>query len=416
MLDKETIKSITITVVDYINESTSRFLAVKRINSTLHRKTVKTVFSELNQLSAQLRGQSKSNAVLMVVLALLCRDPECSNKIGYYIQKYNMTGCLYGGFYRLLCSQSIAVSLTIKWADEKYKNKLVFINSLNYYDCFRNLTILDQAAEIVQLINQSKYERLVIEDKSNILALSMARRIDVSPSDNLIRGLLLSENELKQNIGLFFISDKVDFAINKLSEFEGISNKTTNNNEHKKLRNEFSTAVETFINFLEQCDNETQASLLINYLLVYKKYPNVFALKLNGSILQPYFILQIRNSGKIKSFMDLDCITQIISKNPATNENNKRISKRDLYMAVTDAFIKLLDDRITFDYNEQIVENICSNLPVKCIRKLKVYLIKKRKELMCEEIDRLVRFKIYLKDSGFGEIIDKTLTIVLNTI
>ena len=85
-------------------------------------------------------------------------------------------------------------------------------------------------------------------------------------------------------------------------------------------------------------------------------------------------------------------------------------------MAVTDAFIKLLDDRITFDYNEQIVENICSNLPVKCIRKLKVYLIKKRKELMCEEIDRLVRFKIYLKDSGFGEIIDKTLTIVLNTI
>ena len=145
--------------------------------------------------------------------------------------------------------------------------------------------------------------------------------------------------------------------------------------------------------------------------MVHKRYPPIFAQKLIGN-LQSDFALQIRESEKIKSVFDLATITQIISENSAISEKNTRISKFDLFMAVTDILLEQFEERKVNDYNAQQLEYICTVLPVKCKRRLKVYLNKKKTELMCEEIDRLVRFKIYLEDNKLGSRIDKILTII----
>ena len=121
------------------------------------------------------------------------------------------------------------------------------------------------------------------------------------------------------------------------------------------------------------------------------------------------FVNQIRESGKIRGLKDVFCLTKLISETPALNEENKRISKSDLYLAITDLIITLLEERRIYIWEKQEIDcmkYICKQLPQKCIRKLRLYLTSKRKTLMCERIDELVRYKLYLKDKKMADIID----------
>ena len=381
----------------------------KRINGILHRKSINTVFCELKQYIDLVHGQSKGKSVLIIVLSLLCRNLDCDDEIKSSIEKYNLTNCLYGGLTRLLCGKSDNFTFKIKWGDERFRNKYEYLNRFFFYDSYRNYLVIIMAARILQKIDQGKFEKLAYNDESRILLLNMINPLFLTdPSDTLIISLLKSDNDLLKNIGLFMISTKVSRNVDELHQIE--SGMCSNDCE-KEVRNKLCTSVDAFISHLDKCDNKTQASLLVNYLLVHKRYPTIFAQKLIGN-LQSDFALQIRESEKIKSVFDLATITQIISENSAISEKNTRISKFDLFMAVTDILLEQFEERKVNDYNAQQLEYICTVLPVKCKRRLKVYLNKKKTELMCEEIDRLVRFKIYLEDNKLGSLIDKILTII----
>ena len=129
------------------------------------------------------------------------------------------------------------------------------------------------AARILQKIDQGKFEKLAYNDESRILLLNMINPLFLTdPSDTLIISLLKSDNDLLKNIGLFMISTKVSRNVDELHQIE--SGMCSNDCE-KEVRNKLCTSVDAFISHLDKCDNKTQASLLVNYLLVHKRYPTI---------------------------------------------------------------------------------------------------------------------------------------------
>ena len=80
-------------------------------------------------------------------------------------------------------------------------------------------------------------------------------------------------------------------------------------------------------------------------------------------------------------------------------------------MAITELLLDLISERKLYfitEYEVLYLEKICSNLPSKCAKKFYRTLDNIRKSLMCEEIDRLVRNKIYMEDKRLADVIDET--------
>lgn len=413
VLNTRTLNRLSGAVTEFINAPYKRNVIAHTINGMLNRKSIKNVMLDLKRYIQTVQGQLKNEAVLLSVLSLLCRDPECSNEIKPYIQELNLTNHLYGGLAKLLSGQSEFFSVQISWNDYHFRNKYEFLTRFSFWDKCRACSIIIQAAKILKQADVSKYEQLLINDKSYLLLLNMIDcSSDTDPSDGLIQKLLTSDDELKQNVGLLFISNRVEQPMNKLITINRYAeNRGATDKKIRSYKKAFNVAADAFLEKIELCNRETQASLLFNYLLVNEMYPDVYAKKLLGP-LQPEFVKQINSSGKIKNVRDLTLVTYIIVKTPATNEKNIRIAKANLFLTVTGVLIQLFEERRVFDDDSENIKKICSVLPVKCKQKLRRYLTKKKTELMCEEIDRLIRFSTYLNDKRLSQLVDEVLKCI----
>ena len=137
-----------------------------------------------------------------------------------------------------------------------------------------------------------------------------------------------------------------------------------------------------------------------------------------SSDLQTEFIKQIKYSGKIRTLKDIYSLINLISNTPALNNKRTRISKSNLYMSITDLLVKFLEEKRIYILGKQeliYMQYICGHLPKKCLHRLRSYLLRKRKTLMCEEIDRLVRFNLYLEDKKMADIVDNILSMIQST-
>lgn len=418
MLDGEIVKKLSQVLDDHLNERAKRLDAKQKINSILHNKKITTVIRELSDYIPTLSGKEKNIATVIVIMAVLRRNLDSILEVKDAVVLNGLGGHLYGGLFTLLAGHSERLSIKVKLNDSFFQNKYDFITrfvDFNYWDYIE----LFQSAKLLSLVDPQIFEKLALIDQTKLILLNMASyHLDVEPSKELINKLLEDEDELMQNIGFLFITRSISRClididyIKRSEKLEGYHGKSLRS-VHRVMK----MALNQCYTFLKDCDKQTQAALLTNFLLVHQTiYPIAFARELVCSELQDEFIYQISNTGKVKTLKDLAFLTVLISETPAINEKKKRISKNKLYGAIVNMIISFIDEQkgiyVWDEQQSKYIEFICQRLPARCIRKLKTYLNGKDKSLMYTKLDEMIRFHIYLEDKRQHEVISGILKTI----
>lgn len=417
-MDERTLKALSQVLDDHLNKRVMRVDASRKITNILNKKNNKTVIRELNDYISLLTGKDKNIATVIVIMALLRRNLDSVLEVKDAVIAHGLVGHLYGGLFTLLAGNSERIAINVKLADSSFVNKYDFLTQFvdfHYWDYIE----LFQTAKVLSLADPQKFEVLALKDQTKLILLNMASyHLDVEPSKQLISKLLHDQDELKQNIGFFFITSSITRSINDIEyikrseKFGGYHGKSIRS-VHSTLKN----ALYECDIFLDNCNKQSKAALITNFLLVHQTiYPVAFARELMGSELQQEFINQICNTDKVKTLKDIAFLIGLISDTPAINKEKKRISKFDLYMAIVNIMISFIDNKKgIYRWEEQqnkYVYFICERLPARCIRKLRYYLVGKDRTLMFNKLDELVRFQIYLEDKQQHEIISGIINII----
>ena len=417
-MDISTVKALSQVLDDHLNERVKRTEVIKKINGILHNKKTTTVIRELHAYVSSINGNAKNNATLIVIMVILRRNLDNISEVKEAVVRYGLTGCLYGGLYTLLAGNSKSLSIKVNLNDSKFENKYAFItrfvdfNYWNYIEMF-------QAAKVLHLAAPHKFEKLTLSDKTRLLLLNMASyHLEVEPSKELVLTLLQSDDELYQNLGFNFITRSISGCIADIDYIKRSEEHGINHGKKKRvIRKKLIEGLKECYLLIEQCNKRTQTSLLMNYLLVHQHtYPEAFARSLVSNELQEEFIYQISQTGKVKTLKDVSFLVELISHTPAINEDKRRISKKALYMAIVNVLLSFINNRIgIYGWDTQqcnYTSLICQRLPASCIRKLRVFLIKRDANLISNELDELVRFNIYLEDKRQHDIISGILDVI----
>ena len=277
-MDKRVIKELSELINDRWNNTCSKIDFKRKINGIFSRKKNAAIIWELSDFLKSVNGREKNIHTLIIVLALLRRNLDCVDEIKDELEKNKLINCLYGGLCILLSGKSEMISIKIELNDNLFENKYEFITrfvDFNYYDYIE----MFQAAEILYLSDVKKFESLIRRDETKLLLLNIASgHMSVKLSDSFISDLLKDDDELNRNIGFALLTTPIYRTISSLEFVEreksmGIKPRMS----ERKLKNSLKTYVAHVDAMLEQCSNNTKVSLIINYLLVFKrnKYPGI---------------------------------------------------------------------------------------------------------------------------------------------
>ena len=416
-LELKTIHELSLVINDYTKRYLDHNSSRKKINGLLHNQSTENILKIFNVLIKDISDNRRNRATLIVVMALLLRNSDDYTRIQTSVQENKLGNCLFGGLSSLLSGKSDTFNIRCKLAHESFNNKYEYL--LHFQDfCYWDYYLFFKSAELLYSIDKEKFEKLVLKDNTQLLLLNMTSlNLVAEPSDKLIKQLLSSKDELQRNIGLCFISRKLTFVVNEFGYYYRCQkNGLPITKDKKVLQKELNFHCGKFLSYINGCEKTVKAELLFNYFMTNLiVYPNIVLEELMNSELQIEFANQIRGSGKVKTLGEICYITQAIKNNRACNENNKQISKMNLFMAITELLISFFENRKIYAWDDKeanFMENICECLPVRCISKFRKYLTQKKHTLFCEEIDRLVRFKLYLQDKKQNDIISTTLSFL----
>ncbi len=426
LLNENTIDKLKLVIDNCLNNKIRHDIVKKRINGILHNKTNSNVFKELNNYinsptpnstKNKISGNQKNKAVVIVVLALLRRNLDCHKELSALIQKYNFTNCLYGGLCVILSGKSKFISINIDWNDNRFKNKYEFVQRTVDFDYWQYSEIL-YASKILFFIDNKVFEQLVLKDKTLLLMLGMATYyLDIQPSEMLIEDLILSNDELKQNVGLDFMTRNISACLSNIEHIIKCQNRghitERNLNEEKKCLEQ---DVQKCLSLLNECSAGVQAKLLFNYYLINQTLNLCdFAKRLMSSNIQDEFIKLLQDYSKVRDLRQICFFYDLIIKTFSQEKNIKHTQKCKYHLAILKFLIAFIHERKIYAWDEtnQIyLKCIIEQLPQKHILALKDFLIKEKRGLMCKKIDRLVRFEIYLKDKRQDEIVENILKII----
>lgn len=100
----------------------------------------------------------------------------------------------------------------------------------------------------------------------------------------------------------------------------------------------------------------------------------------------------------------------MIKRTPALDDRKNRISKLSLCNAIAHVIIKFIEEEKGIYGWDQEQQNrflrVCENLPVRCLKKILSVVQKKQSYLMCDPLDEMVRFKIFIEDKRKNEILN----------
>lgn len=410
-MDANIIFKLTRIIDDYCNRQIKHDEAKNAVNSVLHNKSNSTVFNELSDYNKNL-GKEKNISTIIVVISLFIRNLDDQEQIKELVVKHNMTGPLYGGLYKLFCDDLSSIKINVTLCHESFQNKYEFIRRYFDYGSY-NWIAHFQCVKTLYMIDETKFEKLAYNDKTKLILLNMTSyHLNIKPSDALLKQLITNGDELNQNIALYFVT----FNLESILE-EHIHSNNQGSCNKKVLRKKLTRELAYIDSFINCCDYEAQVHLLFNYLLQHPKaYPCNFARILLDVDHQSILCEQIRSYRKIRSLKELEFVTSFIEKNPALDKNNKRISKSNIYCAITDVLINFVEEgKGIYGWDseqERLVEIICKRMPRKCVKRLYLYLKKKQSCLMCSPLDEMVRFKIFLEDERKNKIIEGIFNIM----
>lgn len=418
-MDHKTITALAQILGDHLNQRTKSSDAIQKINSILRNKKSITVIRQLSDYISTRSGRDKNIAVVIVMMAVLRRNLDDFEVVKEAVLSHGLVGQLYGGLFTLLAGDSELLSLRVELNDSIFENKYDFITQFVDFD-YWNYIELFQAVKVLGMVNLRKFEKLALKDKTKLILLNMtSSRLEIDPSDQLINELLHEKDELKQNIGFFFITRSITSCLDDINYIERAKQNGVNHCRMniKEVEQQLTEKIDECYTFLESCNKRTKVSLLINFLLAHQTiYPIAFAYTLMSGELQDKTIIELSNTNKLKTLKDVSFFVQLISDTPALNAEKKRVSKKPLYLAIVDILIAFVaEKRGIYGWDEQqsqYMKLICERLPESCVQKIITRLSYIDSNLMYSKLDELVRFRIYLEDKRQHDIISGIITTI----
>ena len=401
-MDKLTVKELALIIDDEWNQRIDSTIAKKEIAAKLHHRSEKRILRELIEYVSTLEGKTKGKDTLVVIMALLRLNLDMVPVLAQEIknQGYPLAGPLYGGLFTLLCGKSKNFSFQFTLMEQNVKNPYKEIErweSGYFWNCIE----MFMAVRLLYDIQPEQFEKLILEDKSRVILLSMVHEhINITPSNALLQKLLQSADRIHHNFALAFYTQPITSLCIQ-------NQRNPLSRRDKKALNEY---INYFMVSLDAYSSELRAELLTNYLLVHQfAVPEVFARQLVGSELQKDFVNQITEPGKVRTIRDLALVARLITEIPACNREKHRISKKALLDAVLSVLIQFIQKRdgiYSLDLQQQSdIKTVVQSLTAKQRKLLGKFLEKQDKLLMVSELDRLVRNQIYLEDYRQHEII-----------
>lgn len=379
-MNKDKLNKISVVISSALNNSISHLKIKEELAGIIGSKTPSDALSDLSKMSYE-NNQQNNKAVVIVVLGYLYFNADLYDDLKEAIINNNLEKCYYGGIRALILGKSKSFKIDIKINDKTFENKLRYINMFepDYLRFFQLFQVLDLLNEI----NQKDFEKILIEVNAIYFLLSTCQHyIRFKPSDDFIKHLLDSQNEIQRNIAFSYIVAPIKhYLIN--AKKEDIDESTLEN------------LLKDFYNIFDSVDKKYAVSLLFNYILTESCYPADFVHRISQKEYSKELCFELNKSNKIKFVIDLYNVVSAINDFDALD--NIEISN-----AVVECFKCLFEESyFYYEYekrNKMIVEKIIQILPRSEQLSLKEYFTKYDSELMTSELDEMVRFKIYLTD------------------
>ena len=424
-MDKILVTELSKLICLHPNEAINHKDRETKINGLLCRKSNSTVIRELSLLAKNIPGQNKNKIVLIVVLALLRRNLDCVEELKRLLIKYNLVNPLFVGIKVLLSGKSKTFGAQIKWSDNTFENKYEWLERFKGQFQYFEFIELFQAIKILHLVEPENIEKIVKEDKTRLVLLNiLSWHFDIAPSDRLIEWLLKDSDELNQNIGFHFLTNRISYAVSDIWSYQSmnllwfdskfITDQKKKHRENLKLMNNELPRIEQF---LSKCNNKTKTSLLMNYIVTQRQiYPAMFARWLIETGNQEYLVTEIKNSGKLRTLQYVHIFLYVVAKTKRKRSEITNSSKMPLYNAIVDKLIDFIKSQNgIYEWGEQEqneFSNICIMLPSQSKKKLSRFLQQELETLAICDIDRLLRYKIYLEDERKYQIINGMLNVL----
>lgn len=367
-------------IVEVLNKHMNGYMPSSDIKSE-----ITTVFSNesfssmLSNLSRN--GKSKSIELVILVLGYLLCNLDSKEEIVTSIKENHLENVYFGGLRNLFVGKSKTFSIKVDFDDSRFENKLKYVNM--FEPNLSKLYFIFLACEILYDINPENFEKILIDEKAlYFLLVANTHFINYQPSEEFLKKLINSENELQRNVALSFIVEPIEHYINGKTDDE-IS------------AEEFNTMLEDFYSVLDTARPSYIVSLLFNYVLINMRFPVDFIARLSREKYLDELCFQISKSNKIKFVRELHHIATSIFK--YAELNFEVISN-----TICECFMNLFENSyFSLDYEEKekfFVEEILKLLPVTDLLHMREYFSNYDNELMISELDKMIRYKFYLTD------------------
>ncbi|MDR3594241.1 hypothetical protein [Clostridium sp.] len=413
IVNLKTMNILSDVIIQNLNQVNICFNSREKLKEIFKNKDVLLLIEEfeifINNLSKDYNKKKPRFTAIFILTLLIYRIKDEQN-IFIGVKNHNLGRLLYGGISALLSGKCNDFSLNIEFNTSKYSNKYEFISKIRLSQFCKINTEIMEIVKYIYVNYNLDFKRLALNDKSKFILLNMCNNIfSIKVSMDFINSLLGSSDELNRNIGFYLITAKLKFSMEKKEHIRhckkiGIKKNGIGIVEINKIINEDLKLIE---NCLKMCDAKTKVSLVTNYLLSEKPSINLFYKLLLEPKSQKYVIEEI---GKIDKFRRLEDVYYYLKTIHHKSEKMKKgyYNRQPLYDAIIELIIIIFRNNIAIyqwsDLEDEIFQKICSLLIKSSKEKMRIRLLKVKRNLMTKKIDELVRFDIYIEDKRKEEI------------
>ena len=148
--------------------------------------------------------------------------------------------------------------------------------------------------------------------------------------------------------------------------------------------------------------------MLLNAILCMREYPSELAEALLKKENVPILVHEIEKSGKIWNLVTLRNLAKCIYAYPLRDKEGRSGRKDPLYAALTRKLMEFIKARKGYGrWDRRTAESfraVIGGLPQRYRSQLLRFLEKEKASLMVSQLDRLTRYRIYLKDISQWEV------------
>lgn len=411
-------------------------LAFDILNNRLKNKDQKNLVAELfnsqeahkiiaNNFSTLLQGSGASYPLYLISLLVLglTSSEGFKDDIPDLVKNNNKEKILFIGLKQLFqeSSKQKTFQLPIVNIDEEILvNKYELLERRFYIDTIvTNFNWKIQALiRILYNISPSDFEKLLLFDKSNIILLSISYEILHIPiSERLLIQLLTHESLFCANIAMKILLKNLE-EILESNELKRIS--ITEKNRDiilKKIISNSHLQENGCFRILNEIPDERREVLLLGYLLCTPSNKRCHLLEAQFFLCveNDLLIKTIKESIEIKKLIELSKLFSLFNK-WSRQRIYKGLKNEEIYIAFKDKIIAIIDSvdeyGISLYIDRMEFIRLIDSFPIEFLEEIVKSLEQKYDQLWNTELDKLIRFKLWLHDRYQSIIIKELINLI----